>query len=66
MTDPPGELQVETKWLKLGLGIAVLHALFLVLIVGLLSIDVQLALLAAVVLGTAGGVALVVFVLYYY
>lgn len=66
MADPGTELTVETKWLKLGMAIAAVHMLFIVLIVVLLQIDPMLAIAVAMILGTGGGIALVVFVLYFY
>lgn len=56
----------QRKWLRFGVVIAILHALFLVLVVGLLRIDQTLGLVVAVSLSVVSGIAIVLFVLYVY
>ncbi|MGM0397579.1 MAG: hypothetical protein ACQEQY_01165 [Halobacteriota archaeon] len=66
MSGAIGGIEVETKWVKLGLVIGSLHFAFLLVLLYLLTIDVTLGLAFAVVGSIVGGVALMVFVLYVY
>lgn len=66
MTDSIRGIEVETKWLKLGLVIGTLQLGFLLVLVYLLTVDVTLALTFAVVGSVVGGIALMLFVLYVY
>ncbi|MFW6003451.1 MAG: hypothetical protein ACOCPT_03420 [Halanaeroarchaeum sp.] len=66
MTDSIRGIEVETKWLKLGLVIGTLHLAFLIVLVSLLAVDVTLGLAFAVVGSIVAGVSLMLFVLYVY
>lgn len=57
---------VRTKWLKFGVAVAVLYAVFTAIVALLLRIDPQLGLVVAVAVSIVSGVALTVFVLYVY
>lgn len=56
----------ERKWFRLGIVLAMLYATFTVLLLWLLTIDVMMAMIVGVVLGTISAIALMVFVLYIY
>ncbi|WP_331234327.1 hypothetical protein [Natronorarus salvus] len=60
----PG-IRFERKWFRLGLALAFVYAGFTLLLVTLLRIDQTLAFAVAVVGGTLGALALMVFVRYY-
>lgn len=66
MNDPEDEVPFDRKWFRFGLTIAVLHAVFTLVLVQLLAVDVRLALLVGVIGGTLGAVAVIVFVRYIY
>ncbi|ELY60658.1 hypothetical protein [Natronolimnohabitans innermongolicus] len=56
---------VKTEWLWFGVALAIAHVLFLALVVGLLQIDVVLALVVAVTLSVVAGIAITAFVLWW-
>lgn len=58
-------IQFERKWFRLGLALAFVYAGFTLLLVTLLRVDQTLAFAVAVVGGTLGALALMVFVRYY-
>ena len=64
MNKPDQNGAVQKKWFRLGLGIAILHAIFILLIVLLLQVDLYLAIAVAIIGSTGGGIALLIFVLY--
>jgi hypothetical protein len=61
-----GDVTVRAKWTRLGLLLTALHFGFLLLVVGLLEVDLVLAIVVAVGVSVVGGIALTVFVLYVY
>ncbi|SEQ50518.1 hypothetical protein [Natrinema salaciae] len=56
----------QTKWLRFGIGIAILQAVFLLLVVALLRIDRAVGLGVAVSLSVLGGIVVTVAIFYYY
>lgn len=66
LSDPDNGARVREKWLRFGLGVAVLQAAFARFVVVLLQIDLYLAAAAVVVLGTGGSLVLMWYVLYRY
>ena len=56
---------VETDWFRFGVVLAILQLAFLALVIALLQIDVVLALIVAVVLSILGGIAIMVYVLWW-
>lgn len=64
MTGPNNNAAVQKTWLRLGLAIAILHAVFILLIILLLQVDFSLAIAVAVIGSIGGGIALLMFVLY--
>lgn len=66
MEESTRDVSVQTKWVRLGLLIALLHYAFLVLVIFLLNIDLVVAAVVAIVVSIGGGVALMIYVLYRY
>lgn len=66
MAESTRDVSVQTKWVRLGLLIALLHYAFLVLVILLLNIDLILAAVVAIVVSIGGGIALMIYVLYRY
>lgn len=61
--DGDPDVPVKTRWLKLGLLLAVLHYLFLAVLLVLLDVDPTLGVSFAVIVSVVGALALVVIVL---
>lgn len=56
----------ERPWFRFGIAIAFVYAGFTVAILWLLTVNMTLALLFAVVVGTVGTIALMIYVLYFF
>ena len=63
-TDGP-TASVDTDWFRFGVVVAVLHLLFLGLVVVLLQIDVVLAIVVALALSIVGGISITLYVLWW-
>ena len=59
-------VSIQRKWLRLGLLVALLHYVFLVLVIFLLKFDLLLAAVVATGVSIGGAVALILYVSYRY
>ena len=60
-----GETATQREWFRFGVLLTLLWGVFTLTVVALLLVDTVLALVFAVVVGTGGGIALTLYVLYW-